>query len=85
MQHKTITKQQSIINKINAKQPFQFNEDGGEFIGGIAKRLHRSLNPSQKYNDIYKDIAKYTIEKDAVLVGFVNSGGWYEVLVYQNK
>lgn len=85
MQHITINKQQQIINKIKAKEPFQFNQDGSEFIAGNCKRLHRSTNPSQQYKDIYSDIGKYSIKENAVLVGIINPIGIYEVLVYLSE
>jgi len=67
-----MTKQQNIINKINAKQDFTINltENAKRYIVGV-KNLFSGSNPSTQYDNIYKDIMNPDKDFDSV-------GGWLD-------
>ena len=67
-----MTKQQNIINKINAKQDFTINlkENTKRYIVGV-KNLFTGSNPSTQYETIYKDIMNREEKFDSV-------GGWLD-------
>ena len=52
-----MTKEQTIINKINAKVNFTYPSVTKRYIVG-KELLHESKNPSLYYQNIYKDIYK---------------------------
>lgn len=67
-----MTKQQNIINKINAKQDFTtlLNGESKRYIVGV-KNLFTGLNPSTEYETIYKDIMNPDEDFNSV-------GGWLD-------
>ena len=67
-----MTKQQNIINKINAKQDFTVNltNQSKRYIVGV-KNLFTGSNPSTQYETIYKDIMNPEAKFDSV-------GGWLD-------
>ena len=67
-----MTKQQNIINKINAKQDFTINltDQSKRYIVGV-KNLFTGSNPSTQYETIYKDIMNPETKFDSV-------GGWLD-------
>ena len=67
-----MTKQQNIINKINAKQDFTVNltDQSKRYIVGV-KNLFSGSNPSTQYDNIYKDIMNPDQKFDSV-------GGWLD-------
>ena len=77
---RSITLTQRLINKINAKVEFTHGKE--ELIIGTPTRLHRSLNPSVKYTDIYDDVLVHVKKSDGTLVGVRHLDGTYEILKY---
>lgn len=70
MKNKNITINQTIINKINAKEDFShsINDNSKRYIVG-SKNLFMGKNPSLQYNLIYEDILELDKSFDVV-------GGW---------
>ena len=79
-----LTLKQSLINKINAKQPFTYKNDLNKqrYIIGI-KNLHTSENPSIYYDNIYIDtseaIEKIKTDKTITFGGWLSDNGLYYV------
>ena len=76
----SISLSQGLVNKINAK--VEFTHRNSNLIKGIPTRLHRSKNPSLKYDNVQKDVAGHIVEADSALLGVLHLDGTYEVLEY---
>ena len=82
MRDTTIPTEQILINRINAKTEFTFPSKA-RIPDVEPELLHRSHNPSLKYDDIYRDVYNAVGDIDSVLVGVRHFDGSYDVLRYK--
>ena len=69
----SISTEQGIINKINAKVDFTYPNETLRYLVGVIN-LYQGSNPSQEYKNIYEDV--YKAVKDAGAQRTI--GGWLD-------
>ncbi len=80
MRNTMIPKYQQLVNKINANVQFQY--PSGLIPDSEPTRLHKSHNPSQRWNNPAVMISK-AINNGNMILGISHPDGSYEVLEYE--